>query len=136
MQQVITSRLLFLTVLFATLFGCNETAESNDNKPEITELQSVKTMEEKAMTITVTGMIEFKPLEGGFYAFIADDGRKFTPSPLPKEYQRHGLRLTIVGTPKPEVRTITQFGTVLAITEIKDVDTSGAVATPTDPESL
>ncbi|GFD80088.1 hypothetical protein KUL118_29500 [Tenacibaculum sp. KUL118] len=77
--------------------------------------------------VTMTGSIIYKDLEGGFYAFIAEDGGRFTLHGLDETYQKNGLIVEVKGTPKPEMMTITQFGTVLQISSVKVLDTSKVI---------
>ena len=55
--------------------------------------------------VTMKGSIFYKDLEGGFYAFIVE----------------------VKGTPKPDLMTFTQFGTVLQVTSVKVLDTSKVI---------
>ena len=80
---------------------------------------------------TINGRIEYKTFEGGFYAFIAEDGSHYTLMSIDKRFLRHGLRLTIEGVPKPDMLTTTQFGTVFEVTTVSNVDETGVRPKPT-----
>ncbi|MBT0588181.1 hypothetical protein [Alteromonas oceanisediminis] len=107
-----------------------EKAQSNEQTSQFKEAP----VQDKNAVIKVTGTIEYKTFEGGFYAFIADDGRHFTPMNLPKEYLQHGAKMTLTGKPQPDMMTTTQFGTVLDVISVSETDFSGASRSglPTD----
>ncbi|OJF67719.1 hypothetical protein BK026_02390 [Alteromonas sp. V450] len=82
-------------------------------------------LEDKAQqSTTLKGTIIFKELEGGFYAFISEQGERFTLYNLGDEYKKNGLIAEIKGIKDPNAMTFTQFGTVLHVTEVKILDTS------------
>lgn len=127
------------------LFGCQpplsnpkivENQMSNDASDNTDEriMSSVsdQDMPENA-TITVSGIIEYKTFEGGFFAFIANDGRQFTPQGLEEQYRQHGLLVTLTGKPMPDVMTITQFGTAFKVEAVTEVDDSNVKTTASKP---
>lgn len=75
----------------------------------------------------LTGMIVYKELEGGFFAFIADNGDRFTLHGLSDAYKKNGLIVEITGTAKPNMMTITQFGTVFEVQEVTVIDASKVI---------
>lgn len=77
--------------------------------------------------VTMKGSIIYKDLEGGFYAFIAENGDRYTLHGLDETYQKSGLIVEVKGTPKPDMMTFTQFGTVLQVTSVKVLDTSKVI---------
>lgn len=77
--------------------------------------------------VTMKGSIIYKDLEGGFYAFIAENGDRYTLHGLDETYQKNGLIVEVKGTPKPDMMTFTQFGTVLQVTSVKVLDTSKVI---------
>ncbi len=77
--------------------------------------------------VTMKGSIIYKDLEGGFYAFIAENGDRYTLHGLDETYQKNGLIVEVKGTPKPDMMTFTQFGTVLQVTRVKVLDTSKVI---------
>ena len=77
--------------------------------------------------VTMKGSIIYKDLEGGFYAFIAENGDRYTLHGLDETYQKNGLIVELKGTPKPDMMTFTQFGTVLQVTSVKVLDTSKVI---------
>lgn len=130
-------------IISATLWisACQQLG-SDENVAPLTE-NAEPTVEQKLeesnmseQKLTVNGRVEFKSFEGGFYAFIADDGRRFTLYKIDKQYLRHGLRLTLTGTPRPDMLTTTQFGTVFEVSSVTNVDESGVTAPPQNPQDL
>ncbi|WP_394220800.1 ribose-phosphate pyrophosphokinase [Alteromonas gracilis] len=77
--------------------------------------------------VNMKGSIIYKDLEGGFYAFIAENGDRYTLHGLDETYQKNGLIVEVKGTPKPDMITFTQFGTVLMVSEVKVLDTSKVI---------
>ncbi|WP_334018555.1 ribose-phosphate pyrophosphokinase [Alteromonas sp. S015] len=77
--------------------------------------------------VTMKGSIIYKDLEGGFYAFISENGDRYTLHGLDETYQKNGLVVEVKGTPKPDMMTFTQFGTVLQVTNVKVLDTSKVI---------
>ena len=77
--------------------------------------------------VTMKGSIFYEDLEGGFYAFIAENGDRYTLHGLDETYQKNGLIVEVKGTPKPDLMTFTQFGTVLQVTSVKVLDTSKVI---------
>ncbi|BFT30722.1 hypothetical protein D210916BOD24_18980 [Alteromonas sp. D210916BOD_24] len=71
-----------------------------------------------------TGTIIYKELEGGFYAFVSNDGERYTLHGLNEAYQQNGLIVEIEGIVTPDIITFTQFGTVLQVKNIKVLDAS------------
>lgn len=69
--------------------------------------------------VTLTGTIVYKDLEGGFFAFITQNGKHYTPHGLDETYRKNGLLVEIKGITKPDIMTTTQFGTVLQVTSVK-----------------
>ena len=77
--------------------------------------------------VTLTGSIIYKDLEGGFFAFIAENGDRYTLHGLDESHQRNGLIVEVNGVTKPDVMTFTQFGTVLQVKEVKVLDSSKVI---------
>ena len=77
--------------------------------------------------VSMKGSIIYKDLEGGFYAFIAENGDRYTLHGLDETYQKNGLVVEVKGTPKPDLMTFTQFGTVLQVSSVKVLDTSKVI---------
>ena len=91
----------------------------------VTQAEAVK--DNAKGEVTMKGSIIYKDLEGGFYAFIAENGDRYTLHGLDKTYQKNGLVVEVKGTPKPDVMTFTQFGTVLQVSGVKVLDTSKVI---------
>lgn len=120
-------------LLLATslLVGCNSSPKPVPPKPKPLP---VKPMEKEnkapvAAELNTTGEIVYKALEGGFYAFYADNGKHYMPMNLEEEYKRSGLRVRIRAKLQPTVRTIYMHGTPIEILEIEII---GRSPTPKD----
>ena len=136
--------LIFTSVL--TLVACSEEEANKD----VTMVDKEKQMDTKAESmpkelvaepvthaeaveenvkgeVSMKGSIIYKDLEGGFYAFIAENGDRYTLHGLDETYQKNGLVVEVKGTPKPDMMTFTQFGTVLQVSSVKVLDTSKVI---------
>lgn len=69
--------------------------------------------------VVATGTVHFVDLEGGFYGLVAEDGARYLPLNLPKNFQAEGMRVRFRGKLRPEVVTIQQWGTPLELLEIE-----------------
>lgn len=68
--------------------------------------------------VTFTGTVVWKPLESGFFAIDADDGRKFEPINLPREFAVNGLRVRVTARVRDDMASVNMYGTIIEITEI------------------
>jgi hypothetical protein len=69
-------------------------------------------------TITFIGTVAFQPIETGFYAIDADDGRQFEPLDLPPEFAVDGLRVRVTARVRDDMASVNMYGTLIEITEI------------------
>ena len=107
-----------LSTFIAT--GCSDSSVSSNPKFESRTKEIVANPNQPiAAELNTTGEIVYKALEGGFYAFYADNGKHYTPMNLDKEYQRGGLRVRVRAKLRPDVRTFTMHGTPIEIIEIE-----------------
>ena len=65
-----------------------------------------------------TGTVRWRELEGGFYAIDADDGRKFEPLNLSRDFRVDGLRVRVIAKPRPDMASIRMYGTLIEIVRI------------------
>jgi len=100
------------------------TLDSETEKAMVEQKTENADMDESTV---LTGMIVYKELEGGFFAFIADNGDRFTLHGLSDAYKKNGLIVEITGNTKPDMMTITQFGTVFEIQEVTVIDASKVI---------
>jgi uncharacterized protein YdeI (BOF family) len=105
--------------------------KAQENAPTELKAEPVTQAEAKEVSVndsvTLKGSIIYKELEGGFFAFITESGDRFTLHGLDEEYHQNGLIVEIEGVTKPEMMTITQFGTVLEVHNVKVLDTSKVI---------
>ena len=76
-------------------------------------------VEEADKPLSYSGKVIHVQLEGGFYGIIADDGSKYDPINLKKEFQEDGLRVTIVARPKPGMGGFHMWGSYIEIISIE-----------------
>lgn len=105
--------------------------KAQENAPTELKAEPVTQAEAKEVSVndsvTLKGSIIYKELEGGFFAFITESGDRFTLHGLDEKYHQNGLIVEIEGVTKPEMMTITQFGTVLEVHNVKVLDTSKVI---------
>lgn len=108
-----------------------EKMEARKDAPTELAAEPVTQAEAKEVNIkdnvTLKGSIIYKELEGGFFAFITEKGDRFTLHGLDETYQKNGLVVEIEGITKPQMMTITQFGTVLEVQSVKVLDASNVI---------
>ena len=85
-------RTLLLTIAMACgLIACADSKESSpvnkDNEPTASPASAV-----------YTGTIVYKTFEGGFFALISTDNKRFTLRHLPEDYRLDGLIVEITGS--------------------------------------
>ena len=104
-----------------------ETTAAVDNK--LTELKMVNDMQASDAVLTLKGQVLFQEMEGGFFGFIAEDGKKYTPIGMNKAHLRHGLVIELTGKLLPDMITTTQFGEVIQVQNVVVLDESNALKT-------
>ena len=83
-----------------------------------------------------TGTIVYKTFEGGFFAFISTDNKRYTLRHLSKEYRLDGLVVEITGRVNSDIITTTQFGDLLEVDTVKVLDDSHARPPASGPRKL
>jgi len=130
--------------LLLTVSACSDDEPNADIKKDMTMTEKApkkpsndliaKTAEQKRLSasdepteVTLTGTIVYKEMEGGFYAFIAENGERYTLRKLDKKFHRNGLIVKVTGMPMPDVMTITQYGTVLQVKRVEILDATRVI---------
>ena len=83
-------------------------------------------------TITTTGRVIFNDLEGGFYAIVGDNGGRYDPMNLPKEFQKADTRIKVTLRPRNDMMSFRQWGTIAEIVKIEKVEKADP---PSDDEA-
>jgi heat shock protein HslJ len=68
--------------------------------------------------LSFTGTVKWQPIESGFYAIDADDGKKYEPINLPSEYRVNGLRVRVTARKRDDMASINMYGTIIEIVSI------------------
>jgi hypothetical protein len=79
-------------------------------------------MENNEKNFTATGTVVFVNLEGGFFGIITDDGNKYVPLNLPKEFQKDRLKVKFDARFRPDLLGIHMWGTYIEITNIVSME--------------
>ncbi|MGQ8365650.1 hypothetical protein [Glaciecola sp. 1036] len=130
----------FLLILVMGVYGCDSTEVNSTSNVEATKTSSESISAEtqdKGSTdmFELEGKIEYKDIEGGFYAFIGKDGSKFTPFNLDAQFRQNGLVVRIKAEVMEDMMTTTQFGKLIKIHDISIVDSS-RVTPVKDPKTI
>ncbi len=70
--------------------------------------------------IKAKGTIVYIELEGGFFGIITDDGKKYTPNNLPRDFQKEGLKVRFNGKLNHDLVSIHMWGTLIEILNIEE----------------
>lgn len=82
-------------------------------------LEANPALEPKVDTSNMTtGTIKYLSFEGGFYGIVADNGKRYDPINLPKEYRQDGLRVGFQAIEMKGMVSIRMWGTIIKITKI------------------
>ncbi|AWL11496.1 hypothetical protein HMF8227_01007 [Saliniradius amylolyticus] len=110
--------------LLLVLFACENHASHSSSAPSA---QSENTMASTIkQQVQLTGTIEYKNFEGGFYALEAKDGQSYLLMDLSSRYQRHGLVVEVTGQLQPDTITFQQYGTPFKVEAVTILDDSNA----------
>ena len=130
-----TFRALLLTIAMA--YGLTACADSKETSPV---KQDPVSQDHKpatsAASAVYTGTIVYKTFEGGFFALISTDNKRFTLRHLPEDYRLDGLIVEITGSVNKNIITTTQFGDLLEVDAVKVLDDSRARPPESGPRKL
>lgn len=71
---------------------------------------------------SMKGTVVYNELEGGFYGIVADDGKKYNPINLDKEFQQDSLRVKFDANLKKGMVGIHMWGVYVEILKIEKID--------------
>lgn len=114
-------RYIFLLISALMITACSDKATMTE-QPVTQESEAKPVMN----TQQVSGEIQYITLEGGFFALLGHDGKKYTLSSLPKEFQREGLVINVTGHIDKDRVSFTQFGEFLIVDDITVIDDTNA----------
>ncbi len=97
----------------------NKLAAMPDNQNKKDRVQIAKDTELSANRFSQQVTVKYVELEGGFYALVDDNGKKYLPLNLAQEYRQPGLKLKITAQLVPDVITIYQWGTAIKIIDVE-----------------
>ncbi|MDH4129339.1 MAG: hypothetical protein OEV44_11320 [Spirochaetota bacterium] len=76
----------------------------------------------KENVIKSYGTIKYIAAEGGFYGIIADNGEKYDPINLDKNYQQDGLRVYFEAKLRPDLTSFHMWGIIIEIIKINKIN--------------
>lgn len=77
-------------------------------------------------TAQLTGEVAYIASEGGFYGIIGDDGRRYQPSNLPRNFRKAGLPVVFTFVERTGTFSTLMWGTII---DIKSINNVGATMT-------
>lgn len=104
--------------------GSADTSAAKDEMTTPPPPQKTEKTQGKYEMISLQGTLVYKQLEGGFWAFDAENGQKFMPRGLPDNAKRSGLIVKIEGHVMHDVLTFQQYGQVLKVRSLVVIDDS------------
>lgn len=122
--------LRILPVMLLSLTACSQHTTADEAAPSRTADSATDTATDasgsKKMNVqkTITGTLVYKTIEGGFYGFVADNGKHYTLRNLAPEHKKNGMQLTVTGRIRNDVMTFTQFGEVFDVETVDSLDAS------------
>ena len=84
-------------------------------------VNSDKDIQSNENIISADGTIVYQELEGGFFGIITDNGDKYNPVNLPKEFQKDGLKVRFKGKINHDLVGIHMWGKLFEITRISEL---------------
>lgn len=66
-----------------------------------------------------TGTVVYLPIEGGFYGIQGDDGKKYDPANLPREFRKDGLRVRYEVKEVKGRASVHMWGTIVEVVHIE-----------------
>ncbi|MBN7822021.1 hypothetical protein KJY73_17270 [Bowmanella sp. Y26] len=113
-------RALPALLLIGLMAGCQ--TESQTTAATIKQEPAMSSKDEKQTSLVFQGTVKYKSFEGGFYAIDAQNGEKYHPMGLAKEYRRDGLIVAVEAQAITDLMTIQQYGTPIKILSIRIID--------------
>lgn len=110
--KITVPALICVVNVFALLifnWGCS--AQSDDTKPQ--QATGGKPV------IQFEGKVKYIPLEGGFWGLIANDGKKYNPVTLPKQFHVEDLPVRVKAELMHGMVGIHMWGQIIRVTEIE-----------------
>ena len=75
---------------------------------------------EEPATFTFRGEVKHLTIEGGFWGIVAEDGQRYDPGKLPREFEQAGRKVRVVARRTPDQISYRQWGQLIEIVEITD----------------
>lgn len=114
--------LLFLLVISGTVSVLPESAVCGEIRAGVNG-RTAPEMQSKE--ITVIGTVVFVKLEGGFWGIRGDDGQRYDPSNLGKEFRKEGLRIKLQARLRNDVVSFRMWGKVIEVLSVMRLDDKG-----------
>ena len=130
MKSVRATTCAMFSLLIAA--GCEQTSAQAPVKETRSAVVNAKQSDssKQPKLQTLNGTLRYYQMEGGFYGFETDKGKKYTFSGLPSDLRKNNTRLQVSGYVLTDVFTTTQFGDVFKVVDA--VKTGDAPPNPDD----
>ncbi len=134
-MNVLTAKKLLLGTLIFLLTACSEPVEKTQKAQSAPESQAVadnsnattEAIENDELPLKVEGQekvwrtatVKYFDLEGGFFGLITEDGQRFLPTNLKRDFRQQDAVVKFQGVIKPTTKTIQQWGTPIRIIKME-----------------
>jgi hypothetical protein len=117
--MLITGILLIGFVIFS---GCIKETKEIPSETPVTKIPTSTPPVEKNSEISGSGTVRLLDFEGGFYGIISDNGEKYDPINLNKEFQVDGLRVRFDAKKRENMVSYHMWGTIIEIINIERIE--------------
>lgn len=111
-----------IVIIGAILLFSNQTEPLPEEQEEVEE------------TISMTGVVTYVELEGGFFGILGDDGLQYFPTNLDPSFQEDGLAVEFVGQIQDDYTDVYMWGLPIEISEISLIVAEEETETETEGE--
>lgn len=101
-----------LLLVLGLLAACSKDPDSSWVAP-------ATTTEGRGDPITINGTVKHSELEGGFYYIEIAGGTKYSPTNLPAEFQKDGMRVEAEAVVRNDMMGTNQVGPIVDIVRIR-----------------
>jgi len=110
---------------------------SNLNAPDRKDASATETKTSiTADVFEIIGTVAYVELEGGFYAIIAEDGKRYDPMNLPNSFRTDGLKVTVKAKLRPDAAGFHMYGPIIEVVDIDSVLPSSQAVRSNDPRKV
>lgn len=95
--------------------GCQQSNSTHFSPSHQDKVMTSAPSGSKQNLLTLTGTLRYLQIEGGFFGFESDNGKKYTFKGLEPTLRVANIRLKVTGFIREDIMTTTQYGSVLEV---------------------